>query len=93
MALLVRHGGGRWVFDPAARPAVVEMANGLIAHPHNKVAKRLDVGAEHSLFQFYWYGLTRDVPPGTVVKTSTNPAEPGPSEMSVGDRVESIDVE
>jgi hypothetical protein len=42
--LLVRHGDGRWVFDPVTSAAVVEMPNGLRAHPHNKVAKRLDHG-------------------------------------------------
>lgn len=66
--LLVRHGDGNWAFDPATSAAVVEMPNGLVAHPHNKVAKRLDRGPEHSLFQFYWYGLTKEAPPGTVVK-------------------------
>lgn len=83
--LLVRHGDGRWVFDPAARPAVVEMPTGLLAHPHNKVAKRLDYGAEHSLFQFYWYGLTQEAPPGTVVKISTEPDESRPEETPVGE--------
>jgi hypothetical protein len=64
--LLVRHGDGRWAFDQAMGAAVVEMPNGLIAHPHNKVAKRLEFGAEHNLFQFYWYGLTKEeAPPGT----------------------------
>ena len=62
--LLVRCGGGRWSYDPQERAAVVNMPNGLQAYPHNKVAKRLDFGAEHSLVQFYQYSLTREVPPG-----------------------------
>jgi hypothetical protein len=63
--LLVRHGGGRWTYDPAQRAAVVELPSGLRAYPHNKVAKRLDRGAEHNLFAFYQYGLTGQVPPGS----------------------------
>jgi hypothetical protein len=65
--LLVRHGGGRWSYDKRTDAAVVEMPNGLNGYPHNKVAKRLEIGAEHNLFQFYWYALTRDTPPGSQV--------------------------
>ena len=64
--LLVRHGDGRWAYDPEQRAAVVELPNGLRAHPHTKVAKRLDQGAQHNLLAFYQYGLTRETPPGTV---------------------------
>ncbi|MEU7820286.1 hypothetical protein [Catellatospora sp. NPDC049133] len=67
--LMVRHGGGRWAYDANERAAVVEMPNGLRGFPHNKVAKRLDHGREHDLFTFYWYGLTRDVGPGTTIRT------------------------
>ena len=66
--LMVRHGGGRWTYDPQQRAAVIEMPNGLSAYPHNKVAKRLDHGPQHNLFQFYWYGLTRDMPPGSNIR-------------------------
>lgn len=45
---------------------MVDLPNGLVAYPHNKVAKRMNVGVEHDLLQFYWYSLPRDVPPGTV---------------------------
>ena len=55
--LLVRHGGGRWEYDPNQKAAVVAMPNGLQAYPHNKVAKRLEHGPEHSLLAFYQYGL------------------------------------
>lgn len=75
--LLVRHGGGRWAFDRADSAAVVEMPNGLRAYPHNKVAKRLEHGPEHSLFQFYWYGLTRETPPGTHVRVLPDSTESG----------------
>lgn len=64
--LLVRHGGGRWAYDAGQQAAAVEMPNGLRAYPHNKVAKRLERGPEHSLSAFYRYGLTRETPPGTV---------------------------
>jgi hypothetical protein len=73
--LLVRHGGGRWAFDPTTNAAVVEMPNGLRAYPHNKVAKRLDRGPEHNLFQFYWYGLTRETPPGTNIRVMPDPRQ------------------
>jgi hypothetical protein len=82
--LLVRHGGGRWAFDPAESAAVVEMPNGLRAHPHNKVAKRLHHGPEHNLFQFYWYGLTKETPPGTNVRVLSDPGGPKPEEPPAG---------
>lgn len=74
--LLVRYGGGRWAFDPGASAAVVEMPNGLRGYLHNKVAKRLEQGSEHSLFQFYWYALTKETLPGTNVRVMSDPAEP-----------------
>ncbi|MEV4413544.1 hypothetical protein [Catellatospora sp. NPDC049609] len=67
--LMVRHGGGRWAYDPHENAAVVEMPNGLRGFPHGKVAKRLEHGREHNLFTFYRYGLTREAPPGTTVET------------------------
>jgi hypothetical protein len=76
--LLVRHGGGRWAFDRKESAAVVEMPNGLRAYPHNKVAKRLAHGPEHNLFQFYWFGLTRQAPPGTNVRVLSTPEESEP---------------
>jgi hypothetical protein len=66
--LMVRNGGGRWTYDVQLRAAVVQMPNELNAYPHNKVAKRLKRGAEHHLFQFYWYGLTRDLPPRSHIR-------------------------
>jgi hypothetical protein len=66
--LLVRNGGGRWSYGKRTA-AVVEMPNGLNGYPHNKVAKRLEIGAEHNLFQFYWYALTRDTPGSQVTYT------------------------
>ncbi|MEV0715833.1 hypothetical protein [Asanoa sp. NPDC050611] len=71
--LLVRHGGGRWAFDPATSAAVVEMPNELSAYPHNKVAKRLHQGPEHDLFEFYRYALTRETPPGTNIRVLPGP--------------------
>lgn len=63
--LMVRCGGGRWTYDPTERAAVVEMPNALRAYPHNKVAKRIEFGPEHSLPPYYHYGLTRELPPGS----------------------------
>jgi hypothetical protein len=74
--LLVRHGDGHWTYDSEQRAAVVDMPDGRRAFPHNKVAKRLDIGPEHNLFQFYWYALTGDVPPGSNVRVLSDP--PGP---------------
>ncbi|MEV6344070.1 hypothetical protein [Actinoplanes sp. NPDC051851] len=82
--LLVRHGGGRWVFDVPAGAAVVELPNGLRAFPHNKVAKRLSPeGGAHHLFTFYWYGLTGEVPPGAEATESLGDGSVG--DGSVGD--------
>ncbi|GLW29087.1 hypothetical protein [Actinoplanes regularis] len=77
--LLVRHGGGRWTYDPKENAAVVEMPDGMRAYPHNKVAKRLSHGPEHNLFQFYWYGLTKETPPGTSVRAEPGESPAGPS--------------
>lgn len=44
------------------------MPNRLRGHPHNKVATRLDAGPEHNLFQFYWYPLTMETPPGSQIR-------------------------
>lgn len=49
---------------------------GLRGYLHNKVAKRLEQGSEHSLFQFYWYALTKETLPGTNVRVMSDPAEP-----------------
>ena len=73
--LLVGHGGGRWAFGSTESAAVVEMPNGPRACAHNKVAKRLDHGPEHNLFQFYCCGLTKQTPPATNVSVlSGHPA-------------------
>ncbi|MBO0867569.1 MAG: hypothetical protein J2P15_03305 [Micromonosporaceae bacterium] len=66
--LMVRHGNGRWSYDADLSEAVVDMPNGLVGYPLSKVAKRIHRGPEHNLFQFYWYALTRDVPPGVQVR-------------------------
>ena len=66
--LMVRHGGGHWAYDRDSHAAVVKMPNGLVGYAHNKVAKRLDHGPEHSLFQFYLYGTARETLPGTEIK-------------------------
>lgn len=71
--LLVRHGGGRWAFDPASGAAVVEMPNELVAYPHSKLAKRLDNGPEH-----------RGAPPGTNVRVRPDSAESGADEPPAG---------
>jgi hypothetical protein len=66
--LMVRNGQGHWSHDANLEQPVVEMPNGLRGYPLNKVAKRLEQGPEHNLFQFYWYALTGDVPPGSQIR-------------------------
>lgn len=82
--LLVRHGDGHRAFDPEESAAVVEMPNELRAYPHNKVAKRLDHGPEHNLFQFYWYGLTKETPPGTNVRVLSDRQDRSPRSRPQG---------
>lgn len=67
--LMVRNGQGHWAYDKRLGEPAVEMPNDLVGYPFSKVGKRLELGPEHNLFQFYWYSLTRDVPPGSVVRT------------------------
>jgi hypothetical protein len=62
---MVRVGGGYWAYDAKERAAVVEMPNRLRAYPHNKVAKRLERGPEHSLAEFYQYALSGQLSPGS----------------------------
>jgi hypothetical protein len=63
--LMVRCGGGRWTYDPTERAAAVDMPNALRAYPHSKVAKRIELGPEHSLAPYYHYSLTRELPSGS----------------------------
>ncbi|MBB5872450.1 hypothetical protein F4553_005884 [Allocatelliglobosispora scoriae] len=51
--LLVRTGGGQWTYDADQQEAAVIMPNGTHGYPHSKVAKRLYLGAEHDLLDFY----------------------------------------
>jgi hypothetical protein len=61
--LLVRNGGARWTYDPAANAPAVEMPDGLRSYPHGKVAQRLDADAGDNILQFYWYALARHTVP------------------------------
>jgi hypothetical protein len=62
---MVRGGGGQWTYDSKERAAAVDMPNELRAYPHNKVAKRIELGAVHSLAPYYHYSLTRELPSGS----------------------------
>jgi hypothetical protein len=61
--LVVRNGGGRWIWHPVARTPAVEIADGRRCFPHHKVAKRLAFGGEHSLRDFFDFMMTCRVPP------------------------------
>jgi hypothetical protein len=61
--LLVRNGGARWTYDPAASAPAVEMPDGLRSYPHGKVAERLDVYAGEDILRFYRYALGRHTMP------------------------------
>jgi hypothetical protein len=54
--LMVRHGNGRWA-EGSGPMAVVELANGVVADPHEQVAKRLQPGAQNDLGVFFHYAL------------------------------------
>jgi hypothetical protein len=66
--LLVRHADGRWIYDAERREAAVELAKRYVVWPHSKVAKRLLIGPEHNLSQYYWLASTGEAPPGSVVR-------------------------
>lgn len=58
--LIVRTTGGRWGYDNELREAVIETGDGVVAWPHTRVAKRLEQGPEHSLYQYYRYAVHPD---------------------------------
>jgi hypothetical protein len=51
--LLVRHRGGRWVAKAGSQEPAVELGDGFEAFPLNTVAKRITIGPEHSITQFF----------------------------------------
>jgi hypothetical protein len=59
--LLVRNGGGRWVYDEVRRCAAVEMPSGMRVHPAERVSLRLAVGHHHSVVEFYRSTLAGDL--------------------------------
>jgi hypothetical protein len=70
--LLVREGAGVWVSASTARTkagqqesVAVLLTSGLAAFPLTKVNKRLTVGSEHSLQQFFEVSKAGQLPPGT----------------------------
>jgi hypothetical protein len=66
--VVVRNGGGQWTYHPGQPPAIREAhSRRRLYFPHNKVAKRLTVGPEHSLRLFYEAVMTGETLPGTVI--------------------------
>ncbi|MFC5006142.1 hypothetical protein ACFPIJ_51035 [Dactylosporangium cerinum] len=55
--LIIRATSGQWGYDAGLREAVVETGDGVMGWPHTKVAKRLEQGPEHSLYQYYRYAV------------------------------------
>jgi hypothetical protein len=73
--LIVRNGNGRWTYDPRARAAGVDTPAKRRFFPHNKVDKRLTVGAEHSLWVFYDMAVSGRVPSDVKI-TPRQPPDP-----------------
>jgi hypothetical protein len=65
--LAVRNGRGRWAYNAEAKAPAVELPSGTRCFPQHKVAKRLNVGSEHSLWAFYEYMMTGKVAPDVKV--------------------------
>lgn len=66
--VVVRDGGGQWTYHSGQPPAIREAhSRQRLYFPHNKVAKRLTVGPEHSLRLFYEAVTTGEMPPGTAI--------------------------
>ena len=61
--LIVRNGGGRWTFEPRTGAPGVHLTTGLVCFPLNKVAKRINVGPEHSIAQFVEVSIAGELPP------------------------------
>lgn len=55
--LMVRHGAGRWAYGTGDRKAVVALANGVVAHPHDQVADRLEAGSQRDLGVYFHFAL------------------------------------
>jgi len=62
--LIVRNGGGSWVYDDVQNTAAVQLSSSLRCFPLNTVSKRLTIGPQHSLEQFYETAMTGTLPPG-----------------------------
>jgi hypothetical protein len=71
----VRNGNGRWTYDPRARAAGVDTPAKRRFFPHNKVDKRLTVGAGHSLWVFYDMAVSGRVPSDVKI-TPRQPPDP-----------------
>ena len=61
--LVVRNGRGRWVYEANAQTPAIEIADGRRCFPHHKVAKRLSLGPEHSIWAFYDFMMTGRLAP------------------------------
>ena len=73
--LIVRHAGGRWVYDTQAQTAGVDVRDCRM-FPLSAASKRVDGQQDKSLLAFYQFALTGQFPPGT----SVIPREaPGPA--------------
>jgi hypothetical protein len=61
--LIVRNGGGSWIFEQEVGAPGVRLTSGLIGFPLNKVGKRISVGAEHSIAHFVELAMSGELPP------------------------------
>jgi hypothetical protein len=61
--VIVRSGAGSWTYEPKTRTPGVQLHNGLVCYPLNKVSKRITIGPEHSIAQFVEVAISRELPP------------------------------
>jgi hypothetical protein len=62
--LIIRNGGGTWTYELSQEsPGVRLPRSTLVGFPLNKVYRRLTIGPEHSLKQFYDAAVTGQLPP------------------------------
>ena len=61
--LILRFGGGRWVYVAEAGSPAVQTGSRYTCFPLNKVGKRLIVGPEHSIARFVDAAMAGDIPP------------------------------
>jgi hypothetical protein len=60
--LIVRHSDSHWGYDVERQSPTIALTNGLVGYPLYKVSKRMSIGPEHSLMQFYLASINPERP-------------------------------